>query len=73
MSLKETLITVKCAWCGKDMGTKEGHGVTGISHGICDKCLEDMGIKDEKKSMEKHGKNIGQLYKNNVSKNNDTY
>lgn len=29
-----------CAWCGQDMGTKDGQGVEGDSHGICDDCLE---------------------------------
>ena len=26
---------VVCAWCGEDMGTKDGEGV---SHSICDTC-----------------------------------
>ena len=34
------LLTVICAWCGKDMGTKPGQGQTGITHGICDECIE---------------------------------
>ena len=32
-------LTVVCAWCGKQMGTKEGYGVEGISHGICKECF----------------------------------
>lgn len=31
-------LTVVCAWCGKYLGTKEGQGVEGISHGICEEC-----------------------------------
>ena len=29
---------IKCAWCGKDMGEKDGKGVRGVSHGICRDC-----------------------------------
>jgi len=39
-----------CAWCGKDMGEKEGEGIEGISHSICEECLtqleENSGEKD---------------------------
>ncbi len=27
-----------CAWCKKDMGTKDGKGISGISHGMCPEC-----------------------------------
>ena len=33
-------ITVICAWCGKSLGEKDGQGVEGISHGICEDCLK---------------------------------
>ena len=33
---------VVCAWCDKDMGEKDGKGVEGISHGICEECLEKV-------------------------------
>ena len=39
---------VICAWCGKDMGEKNGEGVKGISHSICEECLEKL--KAEEKS-----------------------
>ena len=29
-----------CAWCGKDMGTKDGKGIEGDSHDICGDCLK---------------------------------
>lgn len=32
-------IEVRCAWCGKLMGYKDGQGQTGVSHGICGGCL----------------------------------
>ena len=38
----KTVLTVTCAWCGCDMGTKEGEGVSGVSHGICESCYEKM-------------------------------
>lgn len=30
-------LKVVCAWCGKELGEKEGP--EGITHGICDNCL----------------------------------
>ncbi|MCD6453559.1 MAG: hypothetical protein J7K77_04670 [Dehalococcoidales bacterium] len=29
---------VMCAWCGRDMGAKDGRGITGVSHGLCEQC-----------------------------------
>ncbi len=37
-----TILTVVCAWCGKDMGSKPGRGVEGVSHGICAECEENL-------------------------------
>ncbi len=34
-----TILKVVCAWCGKDLGEKDGQGTEGISHGICKDCL----------------------------------
>lgn len=34
-----TMLKVICAWCGKELGEKDGEGVEGISHGICEDCL----------------------------------
>ena len=31
---------IVCAWCGKDMGEKDGKGVAGVSHSICEECYE---------------------------------
>jgi hypothetical protein len=42
-----TILQIKCAWCGKDMGTKDGQGQTGTTHGICETCAE----KEFKKYM----------------------
>ena len=33
---------VVCAWCGKDMGERDGEGVNGLSHSTCDECYEDL-------------------------------
>ena len=31
-------VVVQCAWCGKHLGLRQGHGVAGISHGMCKEC-----------------------------------
>ena len=31
-----------CAWCGKDMGDKDGEGIEGTSHGLCQECFERL-------------------------------
>ena len=33
---------VVCAWCGKGLGTKDGKGNTGTTHGICKVCATKM-------------------------------
>ena len=33
-----TTIKVVCSYCNKEMGEKDGEGVTGVSHSICEKC-----------------------------------
>lgn len=38
MKEKTSVLKIVCAWCGKDMGSKDGEGVTGISHAICPDC-----------------------------------
>ncbi len=35
-----TKMSVACAWCGKDMGEKDGGGQTGTTSGICEECKE---------------------------------
>jgi len=40
--MEATKLKVICAWCNKDMGTKDGQGVSGISHGICPECCSKM-------------------------------
>jgi hypothetical protein len=32
----------RCAWCGKDMGSKEPQGDGGITHGMCLLCSEGI-------------------------------
>jgi len=38
-SIDMTTMKVVCAWCGADLGEKDGKGEDGISHGMCDKCF----------------------------------
>lgn len=33
-----SVLKIACMYCKKDMGEKDGKGVTGISHGICREC-----------------------------------
>jgi len=37
-----TILYIKCAWCGKDMGTKDGKGDTGVTHSVCEDCLKKV-------------------------------
>jgi len=40
MTEKKTTLKIVCGWCGKNMGTKDGKGVSGISHSMCPKCFK---------------------------------
>ena len=33
-----TILRTICMWCKKPMGEKDGKGVEGDSHSICEKC-----------------------------------
>jgi hypothetical protein len=33
------MLKIICAWCGLDMGEKDGQGQTGVTHSICPECL----------------------------------
>lgn len=35
---------VRCAWCGKDLGSKQTTGETDgmTSHGICEGCMQEV-------------------------------
>lgn len=35
-----TVIHRVCAWCRKDLGTVDGRGVSGVSHGMCPACAD---------------------------------
>jgi hypothetical protein len=30
-----TILVIVCAWCKKKMGTKDGQGISGVTHSIC--------------------------------------
>ena len=38
---------IVCAWCGKDMGEKNGKGEEEVTHGICEECLAKIEAKAE--------------------------
>lgn len=54
-----TTLTVYCAWCGKYLGSKDGQGVAGVSHGICPECLmaeqKEVWRKDRNAGLENGG------------------
>ena len=68
------VIKIRCAWCGKDMGERDGEGVNGLSHSICDECYEDLHgmpkyykITDKGQTIFQEGDTVssGQLRKEN--------
>jgi len=36
-----TILKIECMYCHKDMGEKDGKGVEGTSHSICEKCWNE--------------------------------
>lgn len=40
---------IVCAWCGKKMGEKDGKGVEGVSHTLCEECFAKWMAKVENK------------------------
>ena len=36
------MIQIICSYCKKDMGSKDGKGVEGVSHGVCLECLKQV-------------------------------
>ena len=34
----KTILKIVCMWCGREMGEKDGEGVEGTSHSICEAC-----------------------------------
>lgn len=41
----DTVIKVRCGWCGRDIGEKAGHGMTGPSDGLCPDCEDGLRLK----------------------------
>ena len=48
-------LKIVCAWCGKDMGEKNGQGVEGTSHSICIHCLTRVLAQGEAESVPNAG------------------
>ena len=36
----QTTLSLECSWCKCDMGTKDGKGISGVSHSICPSCTK---------------------------------
>ena len=49
---------IVCAWCGKKMGEKDGKGIRGISHSLCQGCLAELMAKVESKSITRDKQNV---------------
>jgi hypothetical protein len=45
-------VIVECAWCGCIVGEKDGHGLSGITSGICGDCFAT--ILEQIASLERH-------------------
>jgi len=45
---------IVCAYCGRYIGEKEGNGVEGDSHGICQECFEKR--MNDRKEVKDDGK-----------------
>jgi len=41
---------IVCSWCGKVMGEKDGEGIDGISHSVCDECYTKLTHKAKESS-----------------------
>ncbi len=35
-----TTLTIICAYCGADLGTKDGQGISGVTSGMCPACYK---------------------------------
>jgi len=46
-----------CAWCKKDMGEKNGEGVEGVSHSMCEECFAQSEEKAGNRSGIESGAN----------------
>ena len=48
ISAGTTMLLVCCGWCGMPYAIKDGLGVKGVSHGMCDNCFkEQINMKGE--------------------------
>ena len=50
-------VKIMCAWCKRGMGEKDGEGVEGISHSMCEECFGRLEKKAENWSGLERGVN----------------
>jgi len=50
----KTTLKIVCMWCGKDMGEKDGEGVEGTSHSICEACHDYRHSKIGKRKLKQN-------------------
>ena len=46
------VMKIICAYCLKTIGIKDGKGIEGITHGVCEECL--IKLEDEIKEERNH-------------------
>lgn len=46
---------IVCAWCGREVGWKDGRGEKGVSHGLCRECLTRMEAAAAEKRVSENG------------------
>jgi len=49
-------LQVRCAWCGKPLGSKPGQGTRGVTHRICEECTARLfaGLEEFMKEKEEY-------------------
>ena len=48
--MERLCMKIVCAWCGRFLGEKDGGGVEGISHSVCEQCLIEASPAEESKT-----------------------
>ena len=46
-------MNIVCAWCGKSIGNKDGEGINGVSHGVCETCYERLTLAAKEEQAHK--------------------
>lgn len=55
MNIEEGRMKIVCAWCGGEVGEKEGEGIAGVSHTICKQCSDNLVLTTETNGADSDG------------------